>query len=108
MREGRAFSGEKEEVSKSITVWYWPWWKALWMLTSSGQISQLFVKCDMNCSVPPSAENGSIVAVGVVFICVVDLQRMRTPYAITASRHMIVNVSRSFPHRESFAAFYTN
>lgn len=36
MRAGRWFSGERAEVSKSRTDWYWPWWKALWMLMSSG------------------------------------------------------------------------
>lgn len=35
-RAGRWFSGESAEVSKSRTDWYWPWWKALWMLMSSG------------------------------------------------------------------------
>lgn len=33
---GSALEAEKEDVSKSTTCWYWPWWKALWMLTSSG------------------------------------------------------------------------
>lgn len=35
MRAGRLFSGDREEVSKAVTASYWPWWKALWMFTSS-------------------------------------------------------------------------
>lgn len=37
MRAGRSLLEEKDEVSKSITSWYWPWWKAVWMFTSSGR-----------------------------------------------------------------------
>lgn len=88
MREGRAFSGEKEEVSKSITVWYWPWWKALWMLTSSGQVSELSNnEICIYSAVPPSAENGSILTVGVVFICVVPAWRDADTLRLTHCRH---------------------
>lgn len=34
---GSSFSEEKDDVSKSTTFWNWPWWKALWMFTSSGE-----------------------------------------------------------------------
>lgn len=37
MRAGSWFSGDRAVVSKSITNWYWPEWKALWMLMSSRQ-----------------------------------------------------------------------
>ena len=61
-RAGILFSAEREEVSKSITVSYWPWWKALCMFRSSvrdqlnGPANEI-----QGSHVPPSAENGSMI-----------------------------------------------
>lgn len=60
----RLFSVEKEEMSKSITSWYWPWWKALWMFKSSGgeqRQSRSLRRNGYEFCLPPSPENGSIV-----------------------------------------------
>lgn len=84
MREGRAFSGEKEEVSKSITVWYWPWWKALWMLTSSDQVSQLFYQWKSTYSHLLLLRMDPLWLLGLCLFVLFVHERMRTPYTTPA------------------------